>query len=82
MTNASRAFDRDMGRLNDAAKSALDAVYTDPYDLSAHELLAEIDEKNNNAPGLEREKRVIEEINQLKATQENAEKSAPAPQGQ
>lgn len=72
---------RDMGRLDDAAKSALDAVYTDPYDLSAHELLAEIDEKNNNAPGLEREKRVIEEINQLKAAQENAEKAAPAPEG-
>ncbi len=72
---------RDIGKMDDAAKWALEGVYIDPYDMSAHELLAEIDEKNNNVAGVEREKRVIGELNQLKAAQENGEKPT-APAGQ
>jgi tetratricopeptide (TPR) repeat protein len=50
---------RDDKKLDKAARYALDAVYTDPYDLSAHELLAEIYELSGNKEGLEREKRVM-----------------------
>ncbi|HWE96689.1 MAG TPA: tetratricopeptide repeat protein [Tepidisphaeraceae bacterium] len=59
---------RDENKMDDAAKYALRAAYVDPYDLSAHELLAEIYEKaGNNEKGLEREKRVIDDINKMKA---------------
>lgn len=50
---------RDNGKIEAAQQFALEAVYIDPYDLSAHELLAEIYEKAGNQAGLEREKRVI-----------------------
>jgi tetratricopeptide (TPR) repeat protein len=42
-----------------ATKYGMDAVYIDPYDLGAHELLAEIYEKSGDVGPLEREKRVI-----------------------
>src|SRR5665213_952775 len=71
---------RDESKFDDAAKYALTAVYVSPYDLSAHELLAEILEKaGDNKPGLEREKRVIGEINKLnaeKATRQQAEEKS------
>ena len=38
---------------------ALTAVYTDPYDLSAHKLLAEVYDKAGNESGAARENRVI-----------------------
>lgn len=50
---------RDNGKPKEAQKYALDAVYIAPYDLSAHELLAEIYEKNGETAGLEREKKTI-----------------------
>jgi tetratricopeptide (TPR) repeat protein len=42
-----------------ARQFALESVYVNPYDVSAHELLAEVYEKTNNAAGLEKERRVI-----------------------
>jgi predicted Zn-dependent protease len=48
---------------------ALDSVYINPYDPSAHELLEEASEKTHNEPNLEREKRVIEELTKLQAEQ-------------
>lgn len=50
---------RDENDLTTAQQYALDAVYTDPYDLSAHQLLAEILEKIGPSEDLDREKRVI-----------------------
>ncbi len=50
---------RDEGKFEDEARFALQAVYIDPYDMSAHELLAQADEKNNDQKGLDREHRVI-----------------------
>jgi tetratricopeptide (TPR) repeat protein len=50
---------RDDKKLDKASVYALEAVYTDPYDLSAHELLAEIYKLADNKAGLEREERVI-----------------------
>ncbi len=50
---------RDEGKLDEAQKFALTAVYTDPYDKPAHELLADIDEKAGDQKGLEREQKVI-----------------------
>lgn len=42
-----------------AEKYALQAVYVDPYDLDAHELLLSVQQKSNNAAGIARETRVI-----------------------
>lgn len=42
-----------------ARQYGMQAVWIDPYDLKAHELLAEIYEKSGDAKGLERERRVI-----------------------
>jgi tetratricopeptide (TPR) repeat protein len=50
---------RDENDLPDAKKYAMTAVYTDPYDMAAHELLAEIDEKSGDQTGLAREQRVM-----------------------
>src|SRR5205085_48977 len=53
---------RDIGKLDEAQHWAMQAVYTDPYDKSAHELLSEICEKAQNEKGVERETRVIAEL--------------------
>jgi CheY-like chemotaxis protein len=45
--------------LHKARQFALEAVYINPYDVSAHELLAEIYEKTANQAGLEKERRVV-----------------------
>ncbi|HXE52567.1 MAG TPA: tetratricopeptide repeat protein, partial [Tepidisphaeraceae bacterium] len=58
-----------------AYRYALDAVYINPYDLSAHETLAEVCEKTNNEQGEAREKRVINELNKLQSDQEKQEQS-------
>src|SRR6185295_2525191 len=50
---------RDTEKLDDALKFALTAVYTDPYDLDAHKLLAELYENAHDTEGQKREKRVI-----------------------
>ena len=50
---------RDESDFTNAQKFALTAVYTDPYDLDAHQLLAEVDEKSANADGAAREQKVI-----------------------
>jgi hypothetical protein len=50
---------RDEQDLDDAQKFALTAVYTDPYDLDAHQLLAEVYEKAGNEGGAAREQKVI-----------------------
>src|SRR3954454_23318386 len=55
---------RDDKKLDKAGDYALEAVYTDPYDLGAHELLAEVYELAGNKAGLEREKRVIPVLTQ------------------
>jgi hypothetical protein len=47
----------------------MDAVYIDPYDPRAHELLAEIYEGSGDAKGLEREKRVIPVLTEWLAQQ-------------
>ena len=55
---------RDLGQLKEATQYALQAVYIDPYDLRAHELLAEINEKAGDEAGLAKEKRVIPVLSQ------------------
>jgi tetratricopeptide (TPR) repeat protein len=50
---------RDEDDLKNAEKFALTAVYTDPYDMDAHQLLAEVDEKAGNDTGATREQTVI-----------------------
>jgi tetratricopeptide (TPR) repeat protein len=56
-----RAY-RDMSDFDNAAKWAQRAVYTDPYDPDAHSILEEIDEKLGNQAGVEREQRVLVEL--------------------
>lgn len=64
---------RDDGDMENAGKYALESVYINPYDIGAHEILAEVCEKTNNAKGLERERRVIADLTRLQAEREKAE---------
>jgi tetratricopeptide (TPR) repeat protein len=50
---------RDLGDYPNAAAYALQAVYVQPYDLSAHQLLAQMCEKAGDQKGVDRERRVI-----------------------
>jgi hypothetical protein len=52
-------LERDEGEFPRAIAEATRAVYTDPYDLDAHQLLAELFEKTGDQEGLSREQRVI-----------------------
>jgi tetratricopeptide (TPR) repeat protein len=56
--------------LEKAHQYGLQAVYIDPYDLRAHELLRDVCRARNDAKGLEREERVIATLNQWYADQE------------
>jgi tetratricopeptide (TPR) repeat protein len=55
---------RDIGKIDDAVRYGMEAVYVDPYDLDAHELLAELYEKAGDAEGLKREQRAIAVLKQ------------------
>ena len=50
---------RDAKDLDKSKQYGMQAVWIDPYDPGAHELLAEIYEQSGDAKGLERERRVI-----------------------
>jgi tetratricopeptide (TPR) repeat protein len=50
---------RDAGDFPSAEHYALRAIYIDPYDLDAHQLMAEVSEKSADQPSLAREQRVI-----------------------
>jgi tetratricopeptide (TPR) repeat protein len=52
-------LERDEGELPRAIAEAQRAVYTDPYDMDAHQLLAELFEKAGDQTGLAHEQRVI-----------------------
>jgi len=52
-------LERDEGEMPRAIAEAKRAVYTDPYDPDAHQLLAELFEKSGDQAGLAREQRVI-----------------------
>ena len=57
----------------EAGKFALESVYINPYDISAHEILLQVSEKTDNTSGAEREKRVIAELTKLQAAQDQAD---------
>jgi len=48
-----------LGDVQGARQYALEAVYVDPYDMDAHELLLAACEKAGDREGVEREKRVM-----------------------
>jgi tetratricopeptide (TPR) repeat protein len=50
---------RDIGQLDQAIAYATQSVYVDPYDTDAHELLADLFEKNHNENGAERERKTL-----------------------
>ncbi len=54
-----RLYLDDLKDLAKAQQYAIDAVYTDPYDLDAHELLLSIYEKTNNSTALARQQRIV-----------------------
>jgi len=56
---------RDMDNMELAVSYGLQAVYVDPYDMDAHELLAELYEKTANGPGVQREKKAIAVLEDL-----------------
>jgi tetratricopeptide (TPR) repeat protein len=60
---------RDLKDWDKAKLYGMQSVYIDPYDVSAHELLADIYEKAGDAKGLEREKRVIPVLKEWYAAQ-------------
>ena len=64
-----RAY-RDEQEWANAYRYALDAVYINPYDIAAHELLLEISQKSNEPQNVEREKRVIDELTKLQANEQ------------
>lgn len=66
---------RDINKMPDALTYATQAVYIDPYDLDAHNLLLEIGEKSSNQTVIDREKRVIPVLKQWIEDQ----KPAPVP---
>jgi tetratricopeptide (TPR) repeat protein len=51
-----------LGKLDLATERARTAVYIDPYDMDAHKMLADLYEKSAKSDGLDRENRVIEEL--------------------
>src|SRR5215218_4532762 len=59
---------RDVNKMDKAVEYALQAVYVDPYDPDAHELLGELYEKTGNAAGASREKQTIEVLENLSKT--------------
>ena len=68
---------RDTGKMDDAIKYAKQSVYIDPYDPSAHELLASVYEKAKNEEGLSREKRVLAMLSEWREKQRAAETTPP-----
>jgi tetratricopeptide (TPR) repeat protein len=68
---------RDSGKMDDAVNYARQAVYIDPYDPSAHELLAGVYEKAKNEEGLSREKRVMAMLTEWREKQRAAETQSP-----
>lgn len=64
---------RDLRQWDKAGAWALNSVYIDPYDVSAHEILLEVCQNTNNDAGADREKRVIGELTQLKENQQKQE---------
>ena len=61
---------RDTKEWDKAKQYAMQAVYIDPYDVTAHDLLLEIYEKSGDAKGVEREKRVIPVLKEWQAAQQ------------
>jgi tetratricopeptide (TPR) repeat protein len=61
-----RAY-RDEQDWPNAYRCALDAVYINPYDMAAHELLLDVSEKSGETKNADREKRVIAELTKLQA---------------
>ena len=57
---------RDLGEMNDAVKYATEAVYVNPYDPDAHQMLIDLYEKTGNADGIAKEKRVLAKLEELK----------------
>ncbi len=57
---------RDLGEVEDAVKYGMEAVYVNPYDPDAHELLIELYEETGNAEGIAKEKRVLGMLEELK----------------
>ncbi len=60
-----------------AEKYAIDAVYIDPYDLAAHELLLAVYQKTGNQAGIDREKRVIPVLSKWLADQRRKAEGLP-----
>jgi predicted Zn-dependent protease len=67
---------RDDKQPDKAVKYARQAVYIDPYDDAAHELLAELYEKTGNETGLSREKRVLAALTEWRQIQKSQEEAA------
>jgi tetratricopeptide (TPR) repeat protein len=63
---------RDIGKYDEAVKWARRAMYTDPYDLDAHQMLADLDEKVGDGAGADREKKVMGMLESWRAAMDAA----------
>lgn len=70
---------RDMDKLDDAVKFGVQAVYIDPYDMDAHELLAQLYEKCGNSAGVERQKKTMAIIEEWSSGGSKEAKQATTP---
>ncbi|MGH7179343.1 MAG: tetratricopeptide repeat protein [Tepidisphaeraceae bacterium] len=69
---------RDSGDLKQARAFAMQAVYTDPYDLDGHELLLQISQASGDATSTNREQRVIPVLTRwIEANRKHATPVAP-----
>jgi tetratricopeptide (TPR) repeat protein len=63
---------RDIGKYDEAVKWARRAMYTDPYDLDAHQMLADLDEKVGDGAGADRETKVMGMLESWRAAMDAA----------
>jgi tetratricopeptide (TPR) repeat protein len=74
---------RDLKQWDKAKQYGMQAVWIDPYDVGAHELLADIYEKSGDGAGLEREKRVVPVLKEWHAQQKRRrDEGLPGPNRQ
>lgn len=72
-------IERDAGNMDEAVHYGVQAVYVDPYDMDAHELLSELYGKAGNSAGVERENHTISVLEDLSKSSDADAKRASNP---
>jgi tetratricopeptide (TPR) repeat protein len=72
-------IERDMGKMDNAIAYGLQAVYVDPYDMDAHQLLSELYSKVGNSAGEQRENHTIKVLEDLSKSDDKDAQRATNP---